>query len=107
MAGVDAIVHTATLHKPHVKSHGRVDFVETNVAGTLNLLEEAVAADVDRFVFTSTTSTFGRALTPDGRSRRRGLPRTSFRFRGTSTASPRGPRRISASWSGATTACRA
>ncbi len=65
VAGVDAIVHTATLHKPHVKSHGRVDFVETNVAGTLNLLEEAVAADVDRFVFTSTTSTFGRALTPD------------------------------------------
>ena len=65
VAGVDAIVHTATLHKPHVESHGRVDFVETNVTGTLNLLEEAVAADVDRFVFTSTTSTFGRALTPD------------------------------------------
>jgi UDP-glucose 4-epimerase len=65
VAGVEAIVHAATLHKPHVGSHGRVDFVETNVAGTLNLLEEAVAADVDRFVFTSTTSTFGRALTPD------------------------------------------
>ncbi len=44
VAGVDAIVHTATLHKPHVGSHGRVEFVETNVAGTLNLLEEAVAA---------------------------------------------------------------
>src|SRR5580700_9820117 len=46
VAGVEAIVHTATLHKPHVGSHGRVDFVETNVAGTLNLLEEAVAAGV-------------------------------------------------------------
>jgi UDP-glucose 4-epimerase len=64
MSGVDAVVHAATLHKPHVVSHGRVEFVETNIAGTLNLLEEAVAADVGRFVFTSTTSAFGRALTP-------------------------------------------
>ncbi len=64
VAGVDAIVHTATLHKPHTGSHSRAEFVETNVAGTLHLLEEAVAAGVGRFVFTSTTSVFGRALTP-------------------------------------------
>jgi UDP-glucose 4-epimerase len=62
--GADAIVHAATLHKPHVGSHARQAFVDTNVTGTLNLLEEAVAAGVGRFVFTSTTSTFGRALTP-------------------------------------------
>jgi UDP-glucose 4-epimerase len=62
--GVDAIVHAATLHKPHVGSHSRQEFVDTNVTGTLNLLEEAVAAGVARFVFTSTTSAFGRALTP-------------------------------------------
>jgi UDP-glucose 4-epimerase len=62
--GVDAVLHTATLHKPHVGSHGRQEFVDTNVTGTLNLLEEAVAAGVGRFVFTSTTSAFGRALTP-------------------------------------------
>ena len=62
--GVDAIVHAATLHKPHVGSHGRQEFVDVNVTGTLNLLEEAVAAGVGRFVFTSTTSTFGRALMP-------------------------------------------
>jgi nucleoside-diphosphate-sugar epimerase len=65
MAGVDAVVHAATLHKPHVESHQRVEFVDTNITGTLNLLEEAVAAGVSRFVFTSTTSTFGRALTPE------------------------------------------
>ena len=64
VTGVDAIVHTATLHKPHMRSHRRRDFVDTNVTGTLNLLEGAVAAGVGRFVFTSTTSTFGRALTP-------------------------------------------
>jgi len=63
--GVDAIVHTATLHKPHVGSHDRRAFVDTNVIGTLNLLEEAALAGVGRFVFTSTTSAFGRALVPE------------------------------------------
>ena len=64
VAGADAILHAATLHKPHVSSHERQAFVDTNVTGTLNLLEAAVAAGVARFVFTSTTSAFGRALTP-------------------------------------------
>ena len=61
---VDGILHAATLHKPHVGSHSRQAFVDTNLTGTLNLLEAAVEAGVGRFVFTSTTSTFGRALTP-------------------------------------------
>src|SRR4051794_39754104 len=64
MRGADAVLHAATLHKPHVGTHARGAFVETNVTGTLTLLEEAVAAGVGRFVFTSTTSAFGRALTP-------------------------------------------
>jgi nucleoside-diphosphate-sugar epimerase len=64
MSGVEAVIHTATLHKPHVGTHPRTDFVETNITGTLNLLEEAVAAGAGRFLFTSTTSAFGRALTP-------------------------------------------
>ena len=62
--GVDAVLHTATLHKPHVGSHRRQDFVDTNVAGTLALLEEAAEAGVGSFVFTSTTSAYGRALEP-------------------------------------------
>jgi UDP-glucose 4-epimerase len=65
VTGVDAVVHCATLHKPHVGSHDRGNFVDINITGTLNLLEEAVAAGVGRFVFTSTTSAFGRALVPD------------------------------------------
>lgn len=64
MQGVDAVLHAATLHKPHVATHSRQDFVDTNITGTLNLLEEAAAAGVGAFVYTSTTSTFGRALTP-------------------------------------------
>ena len=58
MAGVHAVLHTATLHKPHVVTHSRQDFVDTNVSGTLVLLEEASRAGVGAFVQTSTTSTF-------------------------------------------------
>lgn len=62
--GVEAVLHTASLHKPHLATHRRQDFVDTNITGTLHLLEEAVSAGVQSFVFTSTTSAFGAALTP-------------------------------------------
>ncbi|MGX1318316.1 UDP-glucose 4-epimerase [Bradyrhizobium sp. USDA 377] len=65
MDGVTAVIHTATLHKPHVATHGKQDFVDTNVTGTLNLLEAAAAAGVKSFVFTSTTSAFGSQLRPE------------------------------------------
>ncbi|MET3496356.1 NAD-dependent epimerase/dehydratase family protein [Variovorax boronicumulans] len=64
MRGVRTVIHAATLHKPHVGTHSLQAFVDTNITGTLVLLEEAVAAGVEAFVFTSTTSTFGSALTP-------------------------------------------
>ena len=64
MAGVRAVLHAATLHKPHVATHARQDFVDTNITGTLNLLEEAAAVGIGAFVFTSTTSVFGDALVP-------------------------------------------
>ena len=64
MTGVQAVLHTATLHKPHVATHSRQAFVDTNISGTLNLLEAAAANRVSAFVFTSTTSVFGRALSP-------------------------------------------
>lgn len=62
MAGVDAVLHAATLHKPHVATHPRQAFVDTNITATLRLLE--AAGTVRAFVFTSTTSTFGDALVP-------------------------------------------
>jgi len=64
MDGIDAVLHTATLHKPHIASHGRAAFVDVNVTGTLHLLEAAVAAGARAFVMTSSTTTFGHALTP-------------------------------------------
>ncbi len=64
LAGVQVVYHTATLHKPHVATHSKQQFVDTNVAGTLALLEAAVDAGVKTFVFTSTTSVFGDAMRP-------------------------------------------
>lgn len=64
MRGIDVVMHTATLHKPHVATHSMQDFVDTNVSGTLVLLEAAMQAGVSAFVYTSTTSTFGGALRP-------------------------------------------
>src|SRR5215831_9878336 len=42
MRGVQVVFHAATLHKPHVSTHARKEFIDTNITGTLNLLEEAV-----------------------------------------------------------------
>jgi len=64
MQGVKTVLHVATLHKPHIVTHTMQDFVETNITGTLVLLEEAAAAGVECFMYTSTTSTWGDALSP-------------------------------------------
>jgi UDP-glucose 4-epimerase len=64
MAGVDTVIHAATLHKPHIATHTSQQFVDTNVTGTLALLEEAVSSGVRTLIYTSTTSVFGSALTP-------------------------------------------
>jgi len=64
MSGVKTVFHAATLHKPHVATHPAQEFVDTNITGTLNLLEESIAAGVETFIFTSSTSVFGDALIP-------------------------------------------
>jgi UDP-glucose 4-epimerase len=65
---IDAVVHAAARHKPHIETHDNSEFVAVNVQGTLNLLEEAVAASVGRFVFTSTTSLMISQKIRDGRA---------------------------------------
>src|SRR3954466_2961355 len=64
LTGVDHVLHTATLHKPHVGSHTRQDFLDVNVSGTLTVLELDDEAGVRSVVFTSSTSAFGRPLSP-------------------------------------------
>jgi nucleoside-diphosphate-sugar epimerase len=54
--GIEAVVHAGALHKPDIARFPAQAFIDTNVTGTLNLLEAAVRAGHDRFVFTSTTS---------------------------------------------------
>lgn len=79
---VIAVVHAASLHKPHVATHSRQAFIDVNITGTLNLLEatvscrNATAAVVVNdlrehgkprsvvFIFISTTSIYGDALSP-------------------------------------------
>jgi UDP-glucose 4-epimerase len=64
MTGVDVVSHTATLHKPQLASLPRQAFVDTNVTGTLALLDTAADACVQAFVMSSSTTVFGDALVP-------------------------------------------
>jgi nucleoside-diphosphate-sugar epimerase len=54
--GVEAVIHAGALHKPDIVRYPEETFRQVNVEGTRNLLEAAVRAGHDRFLFTSTTS---------------------------------------------------
>ncbi|HEY2663742.1 MAG TPA: NAD(P)-dependent oxidoreductase, partial [Candidatus Binataceae bacterium] len=62
MKDSSAVIHAATLHKPHVATHSWQEFIDTNVTGTLALLEAAVSIPVQSFIYISTTSAFGSSL---------------------------------------------
>lgn len=64
MQNVDAVLHTATLREPYPATHSHQDFIDTNVTGSLKLLEEAATARLGAFVFASSTQVFGRARHP-------------------------------------------
>ncbi len=59
MRGVNAVVHTAALHVPHLSRSSEDDFQRVNVDGTRTLLDVAARSGVSRFVLTSTTSVYG------------------------------------------------
>ncbi len=61
--GVGAILHTAALHGKHYDLHfPRLEFVRTNIEGTLNLLNACVTHGIPKFLYTSTTSIYGEAM---------------------------------------------
>jgi UDP-glucose 4-epimerase len=61
--GFDAVIHTAALHGRHMDLHyPREEFVDTNIKGTLNMLNACVANGIGKFLFTSTTSIYGKSL---------------------------------------------
>ena len=59
---IDAVVHTAALHAPHVGQRSEEDFRRANVDGTARLIDFALSVGASRFVLTSTTSVYGHAL---------------------------------------------
>ncbi|UCE40519.1 MAG: NAD(P)-dependent oxidoreductase [Candidatus Aminicenantes bacterium] len=59
---VEIIIHTCSLHAPHLKTHTRKEFIDINIHGTLHLLKSAIDNGVKRFVYTSTTSLYGHAM---------------------------------------------
>ena len=65
---IDAIIHTAALHAPHVDQHSDADFRRTNIDATARLLDLALAMNAGRFVLTSTTSLYGHALEAEGKA---------------------------------------
>jgi nucleoside-diphosphate-sugar epimerase len=65
LAGVEAVVHTASLHVPDLAARSRAEFEEVNVAATRRLLAACGEAGVTRFVYTSTTSLYGDAMLPE------------------------------------------
>lgn len=68
--GFDAIIHTAALHGRHMDlNYTRQSFVDTNITGTLNLLNACVKNGIKRFLFTSTTSIYGNAMVDEDRFR--------------------------------------
>lgn len=64
--GLDAVIHTASLHAPDLGLRTAEDFRRINVAGTKRLLSACGEAGIRRFVYTSTTSLYGSALLPAG-----------------------------------------
>ena len=65
---LDAIVHVAAFHAPHVGQRSDADFRLNNVEATSRLLDFAVASGATKFVLTSTTSLYGHALEPNGQA---------------------------------------
>jgi nucleoside-diphosphate-sugar epimerase len=62
MSGVDAVVHVAGLHAPHLATAAKTEFVAVNIEGTQRLLDAAAVAGVGRVVLSSSTSVYGHAL---------------------------------------------
>ena len=42
----DVIFHLGALHKPMIATHTRQQFIDSNITGTLNLLDNAIAQEV-------------------------------------------------------------
>jgi len=63
---VDNIIHTAAVHGRHMDLNlPRIEFTETNILGTLNLLDASIKYGIKSFIYTSTTSVYGKSMEND------------------------------------------
>ena len=61
--GIDAIIHTAAIHGKHYElKFPREAFIETNINGTFNLLNVCKENGINKFLYTSTTSIYGKSM---------------------------------------------
>jgi UDP-glucose 4-epimerase len=65
MVGIDAIIHCAALHAPHVGVVDDAEFIRVNVDGLRLMLDAAFEAGVRTIVYTSTTALYGDAVLPE------------------------------------------
>ena len=59
--GIDVVFHLAALIGIPYSYHAPLSYVRTNVEGTLNVLQTALEANVERIVHTSTSEVYGTA----------------------------------------------
>jgi len=63
LKNAESVIHTAALHARHLDlGYSKAAFVETNIQGTLNLLEAAKQHGLSKFIYTSSTSIYGTAM---------------------------------------------
>ena len=86
MRGVDVVIARRDTAQAACGTHSRQAFVDTNITGTLTVLEAALESGVSGVVFSSTTSASAARWFRPKVSRPRGSTKMSFRFRRTSTA---------------------
>ena len=68
MDGCDVVVHAAALKRIEVGQYNPDEMVKTNVIGTLNVIEAAQDARIERVIYTSTDKAW-RPISPYGQSK--------------------------------------
>jgi len=67
--GYDCIIHMAAIHGKHYElGYPREPFIDTNIYGTLHLLNACIANGIPKFLYISTTSIYGNAMVDENQA---------------------------------------
>ncbi len=67
--GYDCIIHMAAIHGKHYElGYPREPFIDTNIYGTLHLLNACIANGIQKFLYISTTSIYGKAMVDENQA---------------------------------------